>query len=178
MPTPGTLHDAFLDELRDAYDAERQVTKALPSMAKAATSPKLKAAFEAHLKETHGHVSRLEKAFTNLDEKAQGKHCGGMAGILEEGKAVMQEDLDTAAMDACLIASAQRVEHYEMAAYGTLVAWARSMAHQDVADLLEETLNEEKSADSRLSLLARDGINKKASAVAAAPNTPAPRKSH
>jgi ferritin-like metal-binding protein YciE len=167
MPTPGTLHDAFLDELRDAYDAELQVTKALPTMVKAATSPKLKAALEAHLKETHRQVARLEKAFGKLDQKVQGKHCDGMAGILKEGKAVMEEDLDKTALDACLIASAQRVEHYEMAAYGTLVAWARSMAHQEVADLLEETLNEEKSADSRLSLLARDGINKKASAAAA-----------
>jgi ferritin-like metal-binding protein YciE len=169
MPTPGTLHDAFLDELRDTYDAELQVTKALPAMVKAATSPKLKAVFEAHLKETHGQVSRLEKAFANLDQEVQGKHCDGMAGILKEGKAVLEEDFDTTTMDACLIASAQRVEHYEMAAYGTLVAWARSMAHPEVADLLEETLNEEKSADSKLSLLARDGINKKASAVAAAP---------
>jgi ferritin-like metal-binding protein YciE len=177
MPDPGTLHDAFLDELRDAYDAELQVTKALPTMVKAATSPKLKAAFEAHLKETHGQVSRLEEAFANLDEKVQGKHCDGMAGILKEGKAVMEEDFDETTMDACLIASAQRVEHYEMAAYGTLVAWARSMAHSEVADLLEETLNEEKSADSKLSLLARDGINKKASLVAT-PMASARRQGH
>ena len=172
---PRTLHDAFLDELRDAYDAELQVTKALPTMVKAATSPKLKAAFDAHLKETHGQVSRLEKAFACLDEKVQGKHCDGMAGILKEGKAVMEGDFDETTMDACLIASAQRVEHYEMAAYGTLVAWARSMTHPEVADLLEETLNEEKSADSKLSLLARDGINKKASAVASAPMASAAR---
>lgn len=169
MPTTRSLHAAFLDELRDAYDAELQVTKALPAMAKAATSPKLKAAFEAHLKETHTQVSRLEKAFGALDQKVQGKHCEGMAGILKEGKGVMEEDFDDTTMDACLIASAQRVEHYEMAAYGTLVAWARSMAHPEVADLLEETLNEEKSADSKLSMLARDGINKKASAMPAPP---------
>jgi ferritin-like metal-binding protein YciE len=100
-----------------------------------------------------------------------------MAGILKEGKAVMEEDFDDTTMDACLIASAQRVEHYEMAAYGTLVAWARSMAHSEVADLLEETLNEEKSADSKLSLLARDGINRKAS-VAATPMASARRQSH
>jgi len=168
MPTTGTLHDAFLDELRDTYDAEQQVTKALPAMVKAATSPKLKAAFEAHLEETRAQVSRLKDVFGNLNEKVQGKHCDGMAGILKEGKAVMEEDFDATTMDACLIAAAQRVEHYEMAAYGTLVAWARSMAHTDVADLLEETLNEEKSADSKLSMLARDGINKKASAAAAA----------
>ena len=178
MPTPGTLQDAFLDELRDAYDAEQQVVKALPTLVKAATSPKLKAAFEAHLKETHGQVSRLEKAFDTLDQKVQGKHCAGMAGILKEGKAVMEEDFDDTTMDACLIASAQRVEHYEMAAYGTLVAWARSMGHPEVADLLEETLNEEKSADSRLSMLARDGINKKASAMPAAEMASAPRQGH
>lgn len=178
MPTPGTLHDAFLDELRDAYDAELQVAKALPTMVKAATSPKLKAAFEAHLKETHGQVSRLNEAFASLEQKVQGKHCDGMAGILKEGKAVMAEDLDDTTMDACLIAAAQRVEHYEMAAYGTLVAWARSMAHPEVADLLEETLNEEKSADSKLSLLARDGINRKASAVAAVPMASALRHGH
>lgn len=178
MPTPRTLHDAFLDELRDAYDAELQVTKALPTMVKAATSPKLKAAFEAHLKETDGQVARLKEAFANLDQKVQGKHCDGMAGILKEGKAVMEEDLDGTTMDACLIAAAQRVEHYEMAAYGTLVAWARSMAHPEVADLLEETLNEEKSADSKLSLLARDGINKKASALAAVPMASALRQGH
>ena len=175
MPTLGSLHDAFLDELRDTYDAELQVTKALPAMAKAATSPKLKAAFEAHLKETRAQVSRLEAAFDTLDEKVQGKHCGGMAGILKEGKAVMEEDFDATTMDACLIASAQRVEHYEMAAYGTLVAWARSLAHPEVADLLEETLNEEKLTDSRLSMLARDGINKKASAIPAAQTASAAR---
>jgi ferritin-like metal-binding protein YciE len=146
-------------------------------MMKAATSPKLKAAFEAHLKETQEQVSRLEAAFASLDEKVQGKHCDGMAGILKEGKAVMEEDFDDTTMDACLIASAQRVEHYEMAAYGTLVAWARSMARSEVADLLEETLNEEKSADSKLSLLARDGINRKAS-VAATPMASARRQSH
>jgi len=167
MPTAGTLHDAFLDELRDTYDAELQITKALPGMVKAATSAKLKAAFEAHLKETKAQVSRLEEAFASLDEKVRGKHCAGMAGILAEGKAIMEEDFDETTMDACLIAAAQRVEHYEMAAYGTLVAWARSMAHTEVADLLEETLNEEKAADSKLSSLARAGINKKASPPAA-----------
>lgn len=172
MPTPGTLHDAFLDELRDTYDAELQITKALPTMVEAAASPKLKAALQAHLKETLGQVARLETAFASLDQKAQGKHCEGMSGILKEGKAVLAEDFDETTMDACLIASAQRVEHYEMAAYGTLVAWARSLAHADVADLLEETLNEEKAADSKLSTLARAGINKRAS-VGSAPATSA-----
>ena len=125
MADNGTLHDAFLDELRDAYDAEKQLTKALPKLAKAATSPELREAFESHLEETRGHVERLEQVFASLDEKVRGKHCDGIAGIIEEGKSVMEEDFDEATMDACLIAAGQRAEHYEMAAYGTLVAWAR-----------------------------------------------------
>lgn len=168
MPTPGTLHDAFLDELRDTYDAEIQITKAIPTMVKAATSPTLKAAFEEHLKQTLGQVSRLEQAFTNLEQKVQGKHCDGMAGILKEGKAVMAEDLDKKAMDACLIASAQRVEHYEMAAYGTLVAWAQAMGHTQAAKLLQQTLEEEKAADKKLSGLAEGGINQGAADAAPA----------
>src|SRR5688572_30598149 len=123
MADTGTLHDAFIDELRDTYDAEKQLTKALPRMAKAASSPALRAAFEAHLEETRGQIERLDQVFESLDEKARGKHCDGMAGIIEEGKAVMQEDFDDSTMDACLIAGGQRAEHYEMAAYGTLVAW-------------------------------------------------------
>src|ERR1041385_4039348 len=122
MAEAGTLHDAFLDELRDAYDAEKQLIKALPKLAKAATSPDLRAAFEEHLEETRGHVERLEQVFESLDEKAKGKHCDGIAGIIEEGKAIMDEDFDESTMDACLIAAGQRAEHYEMAAYGTLVA--------------------------------------------------------
>ena len=129
MAETGTLHDAFLDELRDAYDAEKQLTKALPKMAKAASSPDLRKAFETHLEETRGQIDRLEHVFASLDEKVRGKHCDGIAGIIEEGKAVMEEDFDEATMDACLIAGGQRAEHYEMAAYGTLVAWARAMGH-------------------------------------------------
>lgn len=162
MAKPGTLHDAFIDELRDAYDAEKQVTKALPKMRKAASSPDLKAAFESHLEETRGQITRLERVFASLDEKVRGKHCDGVAGIIEEGKSIMEEDFDDATMDACLIAAAQRVEHYEMAAYGTLVAWARVMGHSEAADLLEETLEEEKSADQKLSGLAESGINQEA----------------
>jgi ferritin-like metal-binding protein YciE len=125
MAETGTLHDAFLDELRDAYDAEKQLTKALPRMAKAASSPDLRKAFEVHLEETRGQIERLEQVFDGLDEKVRGKHCDGIAGIIEEGKSVMEEDFDDATMDACLIAGGQRAEHYEMAAYGTLVAWAQ-----------------------------------------------------
>lgn len=165
MRLAGTLHDAFLDELRDAYDAEKQLTKALPKMAKAATSPQLRAAFESHLEETRGHVTRLEKVFRTLDEKVRGKHCDGVAGIIEEGKAVMEEDFDEATMDACLIAGGQRAEHYEMAAYGSLIAWARVMGHTEAVTLLEETLDEEKAADAILSSLAEGGINRLAAAA-------------
>jgi ferritin-like metal-binding protein YciE len=162
MAETGTLHDAFLDELRDAYDAEKQLTKALPKMAKAASSPGLRKAFEAHLEETRGQIDRLEQVFASLDEKVRGKHCDGIAGIIDEGKAVMEEDFDEATMDACLIAGGQRAEHYEMAAYGTLVAWARAMGHTEAANLLQETLKEEKAADQKLSSLAEDGINREA----------------
>jgi len=166
MADTGTLHDAFVDELRDAYDAERQITKALPKMVKAASSPELRSALEAHLEETRGQVERLEEVFATLDEKVRGKHCDGMAGIIDEGKSVMEEDFDETTMDACLIAAAQRVEHYEMAAYGTLVAWARAMSHTEAADLLQQTLNEEKAADKKLSSLAEGGINREAADTA------------
>lgn len=158
----GTLHDAFLDELRDAYDAEKQLTRALPKLARAASSPELRTAFEKHLEETRGHVERLERVFESLDEKVRGKHCDGIAGIIEEGKSVMEEDFDEATMDACLIAGGQRAEHYEMAAYGTLVAWAQAMGYVEAADLLQQTLDEEKAADKKLSQLAEGGINQEA----------------
>jgi ferritin-like metal-binding protein YciE len=162
MSDAGTLHDAFLDELRDTYDGEKQLTKALPKMAKAASSAGLRAAFEAHLGETRGQIERLEEVFASLDEKVRGKHCDGIEGIIEEGKAIMAEDFDEATMDACLIAAGQRAEHYEMAAYGTLVAWARAMGHTEAAVLLQQNLDEEKAADVKLSSLAEDGINQEA----------------
>jgi ferritin-like metal-binding protein YciE len=162
MADSGTLHDAFLDELRDAYDAEKQLTKALPKLAKAATSTDLRAAFESHLEETRGHVDRLEQVFESLDEKVKGKHCDGIAGIIEEGKSVMEEDFDETTMDACLIAAGQRAEHYEMAAYGTLVAWANGMGHTEAARLLQQNLDEEKAADKKLTSLAEGGINQEA----------------
>ena len=166
MPKSGTLHDAFIDELRDTYDAERQITKALPKMIKACTSEELRSAFESHLEETRGQVERLEQIFELLDEKVRGKHCDGMAGIIEEGKSVMEEDFEDDAMDACLIAAGQRAEHYEMAAYGTLVAWAQAMGHTEAARLLQQTLNEEKAADKKLSGLAEGGVNRRAAATA------------
>jgi len=162
MPETETLHDAFLDELRDAYDAEKQLIKALPKMAKAAESDTLRTAFETHLEETQGHAERLEQVFASLDEKVRGKHCDGIAGIIEEGKAIMEEDFEGTTLDACLIAAAQRAEHYEMAAYGTLVAWAKAMGHQEAAGLLEEILQEEKATDEKLTQIAEGGINQDA----------------
>lgn len=169
MAEAGTLHDAFIDELRDTYDAEKQLTKALPKLARAASDPKLRQAFENHLKETHGQIGRLEQVFESLDEKVRGKHCDGIAGIIEEGKSIMAEDFDATTMDACLIAAGQRAEHYEIAAYGTLVAWAQAMGHTEAARLLQQTLDEEKTADKKLSSLAEGGINQEA-ADAAHPN--------
>ena len=166
MAEAGTLHDAFIDELRDTYDAEKQLTKALPKLAKASSNPQLRRAFEAHLQETQGQLERLEQVFESLDEKVRGKHCDGIAGIIEEGKSIMEEDFDDITMDACLIAAGQRAEHYEMAAYGTLVAWAQAMGHTEAAKLLQQTLDEEKAADKKLSGLAEGGINQSAADAA------------
>ena len=166
MADTQTLHDAFLDELKDAYDAEKQLIKALPKLAKASTSPELRQAFEDHLEETNGHVEKLEQVFEGLDEKAKGKHCDGIAGIIDEGKNAMGEDFEGATMDAVLIASGQRAEHYEIAAYGTLVAWAKVMGHNDAADLLQEILDEEKAADEKLNAIAESGVNEQAASGA------------
>jgi len=166
MVEAGNLHDAFIDELRDTYDAEKQLTKALPKLAKAASNPKLREAFETHLEETQGQIDRLEQVFESLDEKVRGKHCDGIAGIIEEGKSIMEEEFDETTMDACLIAAGQRAEHYEMAAYGTLIAWAQAMGHSEAATLLQQTLDEEKAADQKLSSLAEGGINQTAADAA------------
>ena len=166
MAATGTLHDAFIEELRDTYDAERQLTKALPKLARAACSAELRSAFQTHLEETRTQVERLEIIFGMLDETVRGKHCDGIAGIIEEGKSLMEEDFDDTTMDACLIAAGQRAEHYEMAAYGTLVAWAQAMRHTEAATLLQQTLDEEKAADRKLSGLAEGGINQSAADAA------------
>jgi len=163
MADAGKLHDAFIDELRDAYDAEKQLLKALAKMAKKASSEELKSTFESHRQETEGQVEKLEQVFTSLEQQVRGKHCDGIAGIIEEGKSVMEEDFDDETMDACLIASGQRAEHYEMAAYGTLVAWAKVMGHTEAAGLLKEILDQEKAADEKLTGLAEGGINRAAS---------------
>ncbi|HWI18625.1 MAG TPA: ferritin-like domain-containing protein [Vicinamibacterales bacterium] len=159
-----TLRDALVDEIRDLYNAEKQLTKALPKLAKGATSDELRSAFESHLEETEGHVTRLERVFELLDEKPRGKHCAGMAGIIEEGSDMLEEDAEDAVMDACLIAAAQRAEHYEITAYGTVIAWAEALELADVAEILNETLAEEKASDEKLTALALSGINEAATA--------------
>lgn len=158
------LRDALVDEIRDLYNAEKQLTKALPKMVKNATSEELREAFESHLEETEGQVTRLERVFELLDEKPRGKHCAGMAGIIEEGSDKMQEDAEDAVLDAALIAAAQKVEHYEIAAYGTAIAWAEALELSEVAEVLNESLAEENAADERLSALAETGINEAATA--------------
>jgi ferritin-like metal-binding protein YciE len=159
-----TLRDSLVEEIRDLYNAEKQLVKALPKLAKSATSEELRDAIESHLGETEGQVTRLERVFELLDEKPRGKHCAGMAGIIEEGAEVMNEQEGGAVLDANLIASAQRAEHYEIAAYGTAIAWAEVLDLNDVAELLSETLEEEKAADVKLSALAEDCINEAATA--------------
>jgi ferritin-like metal-binding protein YciE len=158
------LREALVDEIRDLYNAEKQLTKALPKMAKGATSEELREAFESHLEETEGQVTRLERVFELLDEKPRGKHCAGMAGIIEEGSEKLQEDAEDSVMDAMLIAGAQKVEHYEIGAYGTAIAWAEALELSEVAQVLQETLAEEKAADEKLSALAESGINDAATA--------------
>jgi ferritin-like metal-binding protein YciE len=162
MVESATLHDAFLDELKDAYDGEKQLTKALAKLAKAATFPQLREAFESHLEETRTQIDRLERVFEVLDEPAKGQHCDGLAGIIEEGESLIAEDFDDVTMDACLIAAGQRAEHYEVAAYGTLIAWAKAMGYDEIAELLEETLEEEQAADQTLTQLAESEINQQA----------------
>ena len=154
-----TLHDALIDELKDLYNAEKQLTRALPKMAKNATNPQLRQAITSHLKETQGQVRRLEQCFRLLEEKAQGKLCDGMQGIIKEGNKMMEEVEEGPVLDACIIAGGQRAEHYEIGAYGTCIAWAKQMGHREVVRLLNQTLNEEKAADKKLSKLAESGIN-------------------
>ena len=164
MAETKTLRDAFLDELRDAYDAEKQLLKALAKMAKTATAPALAEAFTSHRAETEGQIERLEQVFGLLDERVRGKHCDGIAGIIEEGKSAMEEDFDAATLDACLVASGNRAEHYEMAAYGTLIAWANTLGLTDAVALLQQNLDEEKAADQKLTQLAEGGLNAAAGA--------------
>jgi ferritin-like metal-binding protein YciE len=153
------LHELFLDELADVYDAEKQLTKALPKMAKAAQNDELREAFESHLEETENHVSRLEQVAESLGEKLKRKTCKAMQGLVEEGSEIIKENKDSSALDAGLIAAAQKVEHYEIASYGTLCAWAKEMGHTDELELLEATLEEEKAADSKLTEIGQNSAN-------------------
>jgi ferritin-like metal-binding protein YciE len=161
------LKELYVEELRDLYNAEQLLTKALPKMARAAHSPELRAGFEKHLGQTRGHVERLEKIFRDLDQKPTGKKCKGMEGIVEEGEEMVKEHkADGEALDAGLISAAQRVEHYEIAAYGCVRTYANLLGDPDAASLLESTLQEEKETDQALTDLAED-INVEATEGAA-----------
>jgi ferritin-like metal-binding protein YciE len=157
-----TLHEMMVEEIKDLYHAEKQLTKALPKMAKAATNEDLREALQMHLEETQEQITRLEEVFESLGEKVKAKPCPGMAGIIQEGQETLQEDADGAVLDAAIIAAAQRAEHYEIGAYGTCIEWARLMGHDEVVALLEQTLEEEKAADKKLTMLAESEINQAA----------------
>jgi ferritin-like metal-binding protein YciE len=150
-----TLQELFVDELKDLYSAENQITKALPKMAKIATSEELKKGFLEHLAQTKGHISRLESIFGELDQSPKGKKCKGMEGLLTEGGELMKEDAEPEVMDAGLISAAQRVEHYEIAAYGTVRTYAELLGLKKAVKLLQETLDEEKATDEKLTGLAQ-----------------------
>jgi len=156
------LQDAMMEELQDLFHAEKQIAQALPKMADKASNAQLKEALNEHLKETKGQIERLEKTFKAFGSKAKGKKCEGIAGILEEGDEFLQQDgIDPEVLDALLIASAQKVEHYEIASYGTVCTWAEMLENGDAHALLTESLNEEKQADEKLTRLAGK-VNKKA----------------
>jgi ferritin-like metal-binding protein YciE len=152
----------YLEELKDAYNAEKQLVKAIPKMVKAATSPELRTALEEHLDVTRRQVERLEEIFQDLGKPASGKTCKGMAGIIEEGQEMLHEDGEPEVIDAAIIAAAQRVEHYEIAAYGTLRTFAETKGDAKAARVLEEILNEEKEADERLTRIAESSVNTQA----------------
>ncbi len=148
-----TMDDLMVEELRDLYHAETQLTKALPKMSKAAMSPDLKAAFDGHLKETKEQVKRLETVFEKLGKTARGQTCEAMEGLVKEGSEAIEAEMPEELRDCALIAAAQKVEHYEIAGYGTLRAWAEELGHDDVADLLEQSEEEEKAADEKLTMI-------------------------
>jgi ferritin-like metal-binding protein YciE len=162
------LKDLFLDTLKDIYFAEKKILSALPKMAKAAQSEKLRAAFEKHEAETEGQVERLEQVFASIDETAKGKTCDAIMGILEEGKEVMGEYKGMPALDAGLLAAAQAVEHYEISRYGTLKCWANELGYRDAVKLIDATLTEEKNTDSTLTQIAEAEVNRHAESAEAA----------
>jgi len=157
-----SLHDLYIAELKDLYDAEHRIIKALPKMAEAANSPELRSAFQEHLEQTRIQAQRLEEIFQKLNESAKGEKCKGVAGIIDEGEDMMDKDAPPAVGDAALIGSAQRVEHYEIAAYGTVRTYARRLGFEDQAQLLQQTLEEESDTDKKLTSLAESYINENA----------------
>lgn len=157
-----TLDDLFTDLLKDLYSAEKQLVKALPKMAKNAQSPDLQRAFQEHLKQTEGQVERIERIFSDMGGSPRGKKCVGMEGLIEEGNELLQEDVEPDVLDAGLIAAAQKVEHYEIAGYGTARAWAERLGYDNVARLLKQTLEEESMANEKLTKIAESHINMEA----------------
>lgn len=153
-----TLDDLFIEELQDMYDAEKQLTRALPKLADAAQAPELQEAFTAHLEETNGHVSRLEQVFESIGRKAKGKKCEGIQGIIDEGSKAIEE-FEGAVLDAALIGGAQKAEHYEIASYGTLARFAELLGYSEAHDLLGQNLEEEKAADQKLTEIADSTVN-------------------
>jgi ferritin-like metal-binding protein YciE len=156
------FHELFLEELSDVYSAEQQITKALPKMAKAAESDELRQAFEQHLQETEGQIARLDEVFESLGESRKRKTCKAMEGLIEEGSEMMEEQKGKPSVDAALIAAAQKVEHYEIASYGTLCAWAEQLGHTDALQLLKQNIEEEETTDKRLTELAESLANQRA----------------
>ena len=150
-----SLRELFVDELRDLYDAENRLIKALPKLAKKANLDELRSGFETHLTQTKEHAERLKRIMVSLDEKPSGKKCAGIAGIIQEGNELMDEGFEGSVMDAALIGAAQRAEHYEIAAYGCVRTWAKELGEDDAAELLAKTLNEEKETDAKLTEIAR-----------------------
>jgi len=167
-----SLRQLYIDELKDLYSAETQMVKALPKLAKASSNAQLRQAFEEHLRQTSEHVSRLEQIFEMIEEKPTGKKCQGMDGLVKEGAETMQEKYSDAVMDAALIGAAQRVEHYEIAGYGTVRAFAEILGESDHLSLIEETLKEEKAADEKLTQLAREVNSQSGDTELDAPSRP------
>lgn len=162
-----TLKELYIDELRDLYDAENQLIKALPKMAKAAESDELRSGIEQHLEQTKEHAKRIEQIFDAIGESATGKKCKGMQGIISEGSAMLKEDWEGAVADSAIISAAQRVEHYEIAAYTTMHEWSRILGENEAASLISQTLDEEKATDHKLAQLAQE-INRQASEAVSA----------
>ena len=174
-----TLADLFLGELQDIYDAEHRITKALPKMVKAATSPELQTALTKHLKETEGQIAKLEQVFKSIGEPAKAKKCEATVGLLEEGDEIAKEFKGSSAINAALISAGQKVEHYEIASYGCLIEWAGMLGHDKAVGLLTQILDQEKAANAKLTQIARAGCNEEAEQdeSAAAAKSPAKKSS-